>query len=186
MASVFTHAFVALSLGSAILPRGAAARVWFIGAACAVIPDLDVIGFWWGIPYEHVLGHRGLTHSLAFAAILSGLLIAIGFRDRVWRTVRSRVWLYLFLATASHGFLDALTHGGLGIAFFAPFDDTRYLFPFRPIPAAPLSIAGFFTAEGLRILGSEVVWIWIPATVFIAIGWRYRKASIHPSHSARR
>ena len=180
MASAFSHAVVALSLGSASLPKRAAARVWFIGAACAVIPDLDVIGFWWGIPYGHVLGHRGLTHSLAFAAGLSGVLTAIAFRDRAWRAVRSRVWLYLFLATASHGFLDALTHGGLGIAFFAPFDDTRYLFPFRPIPAAPLSIVGFFTAEGLRILGSEVVWIWIPAIVLSAIGWLCRKTSVLP------
>ena len=39
--------------------------------------------------------------------------------------------LYLFLSTASHGVLDALTDGGLGVAFFSPFDQTRYFFPFR-------------------------------------------------------
>jgi hypothetical protein len=40
---------------------------------------------------------------------------------------------YFFVVTASHGALDAMTDGGLGIAFFAPFDNTRYFFPFRPI-----------------------------------------------------
>nr|HRC76832.1 rhodanese-like domain-containing protein [Kouleothrix sp.] len=33
-----------------------------------------------------------------------------------------------------HGVLDAMTDGGLGVAFFAPFSATRYFFPFRPIP----------------------------------------------------
>src|SRR6185295_10590206 len=65
MASAFSHAVVAVSLGSAILPRRSVARAWLLGIACSVIPDLDVIGFWRGIPYEHLLGHRGLTHSIA-------------------------------------------------------------------------------------------------------------------------
>lgn len=177
MASAFSHAVVALCLGSAVIPKHAAARVWVTGAACAVIPDLDVIGFWWGIPYEHVLGHRGLTHSLTFAAGLSALLIATAFREGAWRVIRSRVWLYLFLATASHGFLDALTHGGLGVAFFAPFNDTRHLLPFRPIPAAPLSIGGFFTPEGLRILSSEIVWIWLPSIGLAVTAWQWEQAS---------
>ncbi|HEU4994167.1 MAG TPA: metal-dependent hydrolase [Gemmatimonadaceae bacterium] len=43
----------------------------FAGAACAALPDLDAIGFWMGIPYDHMLGHRGLTHSLTFAALIA-------------------------------------------------------------------------------------------------------------------
>ena len=55
-------------------------RLWLFGAACAVVPDVDVFGFWLGIPYEDLLGHRGLTHSLGFAAVLSGLVVATAFR----------------------------------------------------------------------------------------------------------
>ena len=175
MASAFSHAIVAVSLGGAILPRYSVASVWLLGITCSVVPDLDVIGFWQGIPYEHLLGHRGLTHSLAFAATLSGAVVTIAFRDARWRAMRSRLFLYLFLATASHGFLDAFTYGGLGIAFFAPFDETRYLFPFRPIPAAALSISGFFTHDGLRILASEMIWIWIPALALGAIACGIRR-----------
>jgi hypothetical protein len=36
--------------------------------------------------------------------------------------------------TASHGMLDAMTDGGLGVAFFAPFDNARYFFPMETDP----------------------------------------------------
>jgi hypothetical protein len=40
---------------------------------------------------------------------------------------RLSVWTYFFLAAASHGLLDAMTDGGLGVAFFAPFDEQPLL-----------------------------------------------------------
>jgi inner membrane protein len=65
--------------------------------------------------------------------------------------------------TASHGMLDAMTDGGLGVAFFAPFDNARYFFPWRPILVSPIGIAQFFSGYGLDVLLSEFVWIWVPA-----------------------
>src|SRR6266540_4876570 len=35
-----------------------------------------------------------------------------------------------------HGFFDAMTNGGLGVAFFAPFDSRRYFLAFRPLEVA--------------------------------------------------
>jgi membrane-bound metal-dependent hydrolase YbcI (DUF457 family) len=64
------------------------------------------------------------------------------------------------LITASHGFFDALTSGGLGIAFFAPFDNTRYFFPIRPIPVSPLDPAAFLHWRGLRVLVWEAGLFW--------------------------
>jgi membrane-bound metal-dependent hydrolase YbcI (DUF457 family) len=60
------------------------------------------------------------------------------------------LWGFYFLAMASHGFLDAFTGGGPGVASFAPFDDTRYFFPWRPLVVSPivldiLSDWGFWT-----------------------------------------
>ena len=55
---------------------------------------------------------------------------------------------------ASHGVLDALTDGGSGVAFLAPFDDTRYFFPWRPIRVSPFW-GGFFTPRGLETVTSE-------------------------------
>ena len=68
---------------------------------------------------------------------------------------------YFAAVTASHGILDALTDGGLGIAFFSPFDTHRYFFPWRPIQVSPIG-PGFFSARGVRVLASELRWIWIP------------------------
>jgi inner membrane protein len=72
----------------------------------------------------------------------------------------------LFLCTASHGVFDAMTSGGLGVAFFAPFDETRYFFPWRPIRVSPIGF-GFFSRRGLAVLLSEIVWLWLPA-LFVA------------------
>ena len=166
MASAFTHAIAGLAIGTAFRPQERTARFWALGTLGAVLPDVDAIGFWLGVPYGSVLGHRGLTHSLVFAALFAsvGLLAFKGVvvRKRRW------VWLYLFLATASHGVLDAMTSGGGGIAFFAPFVNHRYFFPWRPILVSPISITRFFTARGLAIIESEFVWVWIPCSVFVA------------------
>jgi len=73
---------------------------------------------------------------------------------------------YLFLAAASHGLLDALTDGGLGVAFFSPFDNRRYFLPWRPIAVSPIGVRRFFTASGLLVFESELVAVWLPALVF--------------------
>ena len=48
MASALSHAVAALGIGACFYQRGIPKRVWLIGAACSVIPDLDVIGFRFG------------------------------------------------------------------------------------------------------------------------------------------
>jgi inner membrane protein len=69
---------------------------------------------------------------------------------------------HFFLVTASHGMIDAMTDGGLGVAFFAPFDNNRYFFPWRPVQVSPIGIAPFFSRYGFDVLRSEFLWIWIP------------------------
>jgi inner membrane protein len=86
----------------------------------------------------------------------------------------------LFLATASHGFLDAMTSGGLGVAFFAPFSETRYFLPWRPIVVSPISIYGFVGRRGLMVMWSELEWVWLPAVLIFLAGlalWRRRSTS---------
>jgi inner membrane protein len=165
MASAFAHAVTALALGTAFRKPVGPARFWIAGAACAIVPDLDAIGYRLGVPYESVFGHRGATHSLVFAAILAAGMLLL-FRGEEWQRQRGRLWVFLFLATASHGVLDAMTDGGGGIAFFTPFDNGRYVFPWHPIEVSPMSIRRFFTARGARILANELVWVWTPAALF--------------------
>lgn len=162
MPTIVTHGFAAALLGKSVTPGRMPARFWFLSVLCSILPDADVLGFRLGISYEDMLGHRGLTHSLVFALVLS-LIVAFMTFPRLPRE-RTRLLLisYFFVVTASHGMLDAMTDGGLGIAFFAPFDDTRYFFPFQPIKVSPIGLS-FFSARGLDVIWSELLWVWIPA-----------------------
>lgn len=142
-----------------------------------MLPDLDVIGFRFGVQYGDFWGHRGFTHSLVFAAILAGAVAAVVFRRGPSGIERFTLFAYLFLATASHGVLDAMTNGGLGVAFFSPFVNRRYFLPWRPILVSPIAVTRFFSQRGYAILRSELVWIWLPAILFAALVLTLRRAS---------
>jgi inner membrane protein len=168
MASVFSHAAVALTIGKISTNRSMPPRFWWLSILCSILPDADVLSFVFGIDYGSLWGHRGLTHSLSFALMLSVIVVGVWFKDeQAW----SRTWWTLIahfsLVAASHGMLDAMTDGGLGVAFSAPFDNTRYFFPWRPVLVSPIGIAPFFSRYGLDVLISEVVWIWIPVGVLV-------------------
>ena len=45
--------------GRALEQRELSSRELVLGALCSVVPDLDVIGFYVGIQYGDVWGHRG-------------------------------------------------------------------------------------------------------------------------------
>lgn len=162
MPTIFSHAVVAATIGIAMggssrVPR----RICGLGAIAAMIPDADVIMFAFGLPYEHLLGHRGLSHAPAVAAVAAAAfsgLSPVSARDRF--TARW-LWAYFFLAMASHGVLDAMTTGGRGIAFLAPFSGDRFFLPWRPILVSPIGVR-FFSERGANVIQSELLWIWLP------------------------
>jgi len=122
-----------------------------------------------------MLAHRGITHSLLFAALLALAVVWLGLREiesfskRWWKLL-----LYFFIVTASHGLLDALTNCGSGVAFFAPFDATRYLFLWRPIEISPIGLR-VFSQRGLEVFWQEFLWVWIPLSVLVAAVLLYRR-----------
>ena len=122
-------------------------------SAVSLLPDLDVIGFSIGVQYGDPWGHRGATHSLAFAITigLTAGLLAVRFRRPILKTA-----LLATLLLASHAVLDTLTDGGLGCALFWPFDLTRYFAPWNPLPVAPIGLS-FFSIYGLMVSFVEVV-----------------------------
>jgi inner membrane protein len=183
MASAFSHAFVALAMGKAVRNKELGWRELSLGALCSTVPDLDVFGFPLGIQYEDMWGHRGMTHSVLFAALLAGILVALWYRTKPAVALMG-LFLYFFLCTASHGVLDAMTDGGLGVAFFSPFDTTRYFFPVRPVLVSPIGVSEFFSSYGVRVLANEAMWIWLPSSAaFIAlraIQWFWPVKSVAP------
>src|SRR6266513_1536697 len=103
MASAFSHAVAALGIGACFYRPGRPRRVWVMGAFCSVIPDLDVIGFRFGIRYGDFWGYRGFTHSLLFVALVASAGMLVGFRRVLPDLGRFPMWMYSFPATASHG-----------------------------------------------------------------------------------
>lgn len=161
MATLPTHALVGWAVARFWPGEEKPWQLYAGAAACAVLPDIDAIGFWMGVPYEGLCGHRGLTHGLLFAAA-TGIACALGARSK-------RVALPLALATATHSVLDAMTDGGLGVAFFSPFTNARYFLPWRPIEVAPISITDFIEQGGMGSLRGELIWIWAPLLVLLVL-----------------
>lgn len=152
---------IGLGLGERIVPR----RVLAAGMVLALLPDLDVLAFRFGIPYHSPFGHRGFSHSLVFAAaaaLLFTLMVGAARRRPL------RAFLFLFASAASHALLDAVTDGGLGVALLWPFSNERFFAPFRTIEVSPLGLSRFFSPRGLAVLQSELVWVWMP---LVALGF---------------
>ena len=87
----------------------------------------------------------------------------------------SRLFVFLFLAMASHGVLDAMTNGGLGVAFFSPFNNGRYFFPFHPVEVSPIGVGRFFSQRGITVIVSEIKWLWLPSAVVVALAILVRR-----------
>ncbi len=182
MPTVVTHAVVGLAAGTAVSGQKMPARFWVLSAVCPMLPDLDVLAFVFKIPYAHPFGHRGFSHSLTFALIVGLLVTIVFFRKERLRPKRFMLLsLYFFLITATHGVLDAMTNGGLGVALLAPFDNTRYFMPWRPIQVSPIGIRRFFSHWGLMVALSELLWVWTPSIVIVAIvKWVKGKKRLRP------
>lgn len=167
MASIFTHPAPALALAAGLGTRVIPPRLVVATVLASILPDLDVAGFAFGVRYAEILGHRGLSHSLAFALGIGllGFLAAPLLKSR-----RPAAFVALFLAVLSHITLDALTTGGLGVAFFWPIDHTRYFLPWRPIVVSPFSPKAFLSSWGARVILSELRWVWTPCAAFAVAG----------------
>ncbi len=167
MPSIITHTAVPIAIACAAGTRKVPPRLLVTAMAASILPDADVIGFFFKVPYAHVFGHRGFFHSPLFA------LMASLFGALAWRklgTSYKSVFVVLFLSMVSHGVLDAATSGGLGIAFLGPFSNHRYFLPWHPIAVSPIGVSQFFSSWGLRVIQSELIWVWVPCLVVSIVG----------------
>lgn len=77
-------------------------------SALSLLPDADVIGFKLGIKYGDAWGHRGASHSIAFALVIAALL---AFVAPYFRRHSVRTFVFAAVVIASHPLLDTLTDG---------------------------------------------------------------------------
>jgi len=144
-----------------------------------------------GVRYEDPWGHRGATHSFAFALIVgvaTGIMARLrsdrkqhgsafaqnpgdalrrdrsAWQARWFKRPALRTALFAIVVLATHPILDTMTDGGLGCALFWPFDLTRYFAPWQPIQVAPIGLA-FLSPYGAIVALSEMV-LFLPLFVF--------------------
>ena len=166
MPTIFTHAVVPLALGLGLGRRHVSGPLLAAGVLAAVLPDLDVLAFRFGLHYADQFGHRGFSHSILFALLLAA---AAGLAARRLRCSRSGAFAFVFVATVSHGLLDMCTTGGLGIALWWPLSEARFFAPWQVIEVSPLSLNRVFGPRGLAVLWSELKWVWLPAAIGAAV-----------------
>ena len=90
-----THIAIGACMGEVMLGKkiGRKGLVW--GLAAASLPDIDAVGgLFLSLP-EELIAHRGITHSLLFAILASGLLAYICWRLYKRQTI-SYSYFYLF------------------------------------------------------------------------------------------
>ena len=171
MPSSIAHAAAGLAVATAFRPGGATRRYWWAAGLCAVLPDLDAIGRPFAGAHGDLAilgGHRGFTHSIAFAVML-GAIVAWGFFREQRHLARARLSICFALATASHGLLDALNTRGEGVKLFSPFSDRRIEFAWQPIDPHPAWVAtGTAFSRFYSLIGNELLWVILPC-VLIAL-----------------
>ncbi len=119
MASAFVHAVASVAIGKLSFLQKVDWEFWALGAFCAVIPDADVLAFKFGIPYEIMWGHRGITYSLSFAVLLSLWVWFAFYRQEKLRTLRGAlILLFFILATASHAIFRCHDHRRIRYSIF--------------------------------------------------------------------
>ena len=162
MPTILTHAALPLIAGMAMRRASAPVPLVIAGMIAAAVPDLDVVTLRAGIPYDAPAGHRGISHSLAFALLLG--LLAWCLAPSL-KAERGKAFMFVAMAAASHGLADMLTSKGLGVEYWWPVSDERLFAPLRPLDVASIGLRGFRAGTIWDALWSELIWLILPAIV---------------------
>lgn len=167
MASVFGHGIVGYTI-SKVASKSHLKMLIFLAVISSILPDIDVLTFHFGIPYDSPFGHRGFTHSILFALLWAVVLMFIFGKNH-----KKLYFLVIFFTTVSHGILDAMTTGGLGVGFFVPFYNERYFLPLRVIQVSPLSVGRFFSEWGWKVILNELKYIFLPCVIVLFFSYKH-------------
>lgn len=104
---------------------GKKAMIW--GIVAQSIPDIDFIAALWLPMHDNLLAHRGFTHSILFALIITPFLAGMAYRIHRPHNISFARWCaFIGAVVLGHIFIDAFNNYGVG--WFEPFSHKRISF----------------------------------------------------------
>jgi inner membrane protein len=137
-------------IGEAVAGKSLGRKAMIYGIIAQSLPDIDfVTSFYLNKPQE-LLAHRGFTHSILFAmviTVLGAMAAHVGYK----RYVPLRKWIVLFgVNIFTHIFIDAFNV--YGTAWFEPFSHLRVSFNALYVADPFFSVVPFVAAMALFFL----------------------------------
>jgi inner membrane protein len=122
-----THIALGAVAGEAIAGRYLGKRAMLYGALAQSLPDIDFIGAFFLSPADNLLFHRGLTHSLLFVLIATGVFATSAFfYHRVQKIPPAILIMFFGTELLLHLVLDVCNAYGIGL--LEPFNSERFSF----------------------------------------------------------
>jgi inner membrane protein len=122
-----THIVLGACIGEATAGKSLGKRAMWLGAFAQTIPDLDFLAHFWLKKTDDIISHRGITHSLLFAFLVTLLLAEVSKKLFPKRPLaRVRWWLLFGINLFTHIFIDSFNAYGVG--WFEPFSHVRISF----------------------------------------------------------
>lgn len=152
-----THIVVGACAGELIAGRKLGKKALLIGAIANSLPDIDIVCSPFLPLSKDLLAHRGFTHSILFALLVTPLLSVLCRRMLSKADMSFRHWCWLWGSQILlHDFIDAFNAYGTG--WFEPFSHYRVSFNtmfvadplFTLWPAVAMTFVAFASSQHRR------------------------------------
>ncbi len=169
-----TQIVLGAAVAEAVAGRKMGRRAAFWGAIAGTLPDLDVFLSFFNHPIDSALLHRGFSHSLVFALLMTPVLAWLV--NKLYRQkYPMKLWIKLFfLAIVTHPLLDIFTNYGTEFlwpfSFRITFNSVFVLDPLYTIPFSICLLIALFMKRD-NVWRSRVNWIGIGySTLYLVWG----------------
>jgi membrane-bound metal-dependent hydrolase YbcI (DUF457 family) len=140
-----THIALGACIGEAFFEKGFGRKAMIWGALAQSIPDIDFIASFWLGTTEDLLAHRGFTHSILFALLITPLFAYVADAIHRPHEIMFRKFLLFFAAEVfMHLFwivLIIMVWVGLSRLVITVFPSTSCMLPILFSPSGPESPA---------------------------------------------
>jgi len=131
--------------------KGTHRVLFWLMVLCANLPDADALLNLVGDPFFVINQHRGLTHSLLFAPVLSFFPALLAYRFSSFKNLKA-LWMTALVGVYLHIFFDVVTT--FGTQLFAPLSAERYsldwMFIIDPIFTGIMALTLFLVKRASR------------------------------------